>query len=50
MRPVVINTTYTITIFNERADRILSDEYSALSERRVVNDPAPANIGKTSGT
>lgn len=50
MRPVVIKTTYTTTIFAHKASKIFKAEYSALSERSVVKEPAPASNGNTSGT
>ena len=50
MRPVVISTKYTMTMFSERASKIFSEEYSARSDNNVVNEPAPASNGKTSGT
>ena len=50
MRPVVISTTYTTIIFAHKASKIFKAEYSALSERSVVKEPAPASNGNTSGT
>ena len=50
MRLVETSTRNTTRAFVKRAARIFMEEYSALSERSVVNEPAPASKGKTTGT
>ena len=50
MRPVVISTIYTTSMFAHRANKIFDAEYSARNDKSVVNEPAPASNGNTKGT
>ena len=47
---VSVNTTYTHIILSTKAMMMFNGAYSARSESKVVNEPAPANKGKTKGT
>ena len=46
---IFLITIYTTAIFKTKAMMMLSRLYSARNDSRVVNDPAPAMKGNTTG-